>query len=245
MSIVARHDLHFLVHRLSRGFPLSDMEASAISHLPIMLKHVEAGADILREGDPASEACIVLEGLVCRYEIVAEGGRQIQAYHIPGDIPDLAGLHLQTLEHNICALRPSIVAMVSHRALHILIAEHPQIGARLWRETAIDAAVAHAWVSNIGRRTARARMAHFLCEMLARYQALDLASDTIPCIITQLELGDSQGMSVVHVNRVLKSLKRAGLIEMRGKNIRIRDQVALQFAGDFDPSYLHLSEAVH
>jgi len=245
MSTVARLQLHLMLRKLTASSPMTEAEADAIHELPIIVKHVCAGHDILREGEPAVEACVVLEGLVCRYEIVAEGGRQIQAYHIPGDMPDLAGLHLRTQESSIAALRPSTVAMIPHRALHGLIAAHPAFGARLWRQTSVDASIARAWISNIGRRTARARIAHFLCEILTRYRALDLAVDTLPEVITQVELSDSQGMSSVHVNRVLKSLKNAKLIDMSGKTIRIVDWAGLQFAGDFNASYLHLDEARH
>lgn len=245
MTISQKPPLHSLFSKLSRNFPLSTGETDALHALPMSIKRVAAGKDLLRDGDKPEEVCVVLEGLICRYKIVAEGGRQIQAYHLPGDMPDLTGIHIARMDHSLGALRASTVALVSHRALRGLIAAHPEIGARLWRETVVENAVAREWINNIGRRSARARLAHLICELLSRYRALDLATDTLPMAVTEIELGDSQGLSAVHVNRVMKELKRAKLVVMSGNLIRVVDFERLKFAGDFDPTYLHLSEQIH
>lgn len=245
MTMSEKLPLHLLFSKLSRNVPLSGDEAAALHALPISIKRIAAGKDLSREGDMSGEVCVVLEGLVCRYKIVAEGGRQIQAYHLPGDVPDLTGIHVEQMDHNLGALRASTVARISHRALRGLISAHPEIGARLWRETVVENAIAREWISNIGRRSARARVAHLICELLSRYRALHLATDTLPLAVTQIELGDSQGLSAVHVNRVMKELKKAKLVVMSGHLIKVLDWERLKFAGDFDAAYLHLGEAVH
>jgi Crp-like helix-turn-helix domain len=59
--------------------------------------------------------------------------------------------------------------------------------------------------------------------------------------ITQAEIGDALGLSTVHVNRSLQELRGDGLIELGGGSLRILDWDRLQHAGEFDPTYLHLS----
>jgi CRP-like cAMP-binding protein len=58
--------------------------------------------------------------------------------------------------------------------------------------------------------------------------------------ITQSELADATGLSVVHINRVLKKLRDERLISLSGTELTILNWDGLQLAGDFDPAYLHL-----
>ena len=48
------------------------------------------------------------------------------------------------------------------------------------------------------------------------------------------------GLTSVHVNRVLQSLKADGLIEQRSRDLIIRDWNRLRREAGFRPDYLHL-----
>ena len=111
----------------------------------------------------------------------------------------------------------------------------------LWRGTLVDAAVSQAWLLNIGRRAARGRIAHMLCEVLRRLQAVGLAGEgggTLP--IPPAEIADALGLSVVHVNRTLRRLHGEGLITADDERVTIADPPGLQAVGEFDPPYLFL-----
>jgi len=105
----------------------------------------------------------------------------------------------------------------------------------------IDAAIFRAWLASVGRREAYARIAHLLCEMVVRLQAVGLGQDhrcELP--ITQAEFADALGLSTVHVNRVLQELRGAGLITLKGSVLQVLDWEGLKQAGDFDATFLHL-----
>jgi hypothetical protein len=53
-------------------------------------------------------------------------------------------------------------------------------------------------------------------------------------------LGDTTGLTNVHVNRVLQSLRRDGLITLKGKNLVILEVERLNAFSGFTPNYLHL-----
>jgi hypothetical protein len=61
--------------------------------------------------------------------------------------------------------------------------------------------------------------------------------------ITQTELGDALGISTVHANRSLQALRADGLITLKGGILTIEDWDGLVRAGEFDPGYLHFSQA--
>ena len=140
-------------------------------------------------------------------------------------------------------LVPSKVAFIPHESIHELIATHQTLAAALWRDTLIDAAVFREWIVGIGRRSAYTRIAHLLCELLARFRAVALTSDhTFPLPITQAELGDALGLSTVHVNRSLQELRGDGLITTEGRTVIVNDWQGLKKAGEFEPTYLHLAK---
>jgi len=174
-------------------------------------------------------------------QVTAEGKRQITAFHIPGDIPDLQSLHLEVLDTSLGTLSRCKVGFIQHEALQELCDRHPRIANAMWRETLIDAAIFRDWTANIGRREAYGRIAHILCELIVRLEAVGLTQDhTAQIPITQNEFADATGLSSVHVNRVLQALRADGLIVLRGNTLQVPDWEKLKKAGDFDPTYLHL-----
>jgi CRP-like cAMP-binding protein len=222
---------------------LSERDRGLIGALPVSLREVRAGHDIGREGDRSSQCCLVVKGVVCRYRVTPSGKRQILSFHLPGELVDLQGLLLGAMDHSVAALTRGEVGLIPHHALRHLCAEAPRVVDALWRETLIDAAIGREWTVGLGRRTARARIAHLLCEFVIRSQAAGLAEGrSCEFPISQSELGDASGLSNVHVNRVLQDLRGAGLVALSGSHLAVLDWPGLARAGEFDPAYLHLPE---
>jgi CRP-like cAMP-binding protein len=231
-----------LIRKLESIVDLSDQEREAVLVLPFTIKTVGEDEDLVRDGDRPSECCMIVEGFACRYKILPEGKRQIMSFHIPGDIPDLQSLHLKVMDHSLGTLVPSKVAYIKHDDVRELTRRCPRIGDVLWRDTLIDAAVFREWMIGLGRRSAYTRIAHLLCELLVRMRAVGLANgNDIEVPVTQAELGDSLGLSTVHVNRVLQELRGDGLITLRGRFLSVQDWPGLKKAGEFDATYLHLT----
>src|SRR5829696_4935188 len=211
-----------LVRRLEIVVSLTENERSALLHLPLQVMTLRADQDIVREGDRPSRSCALLEGFACTFKVTAEGKRQITAFHIPGDIPDLQSLHLEVLDSSLGTLTPCRVGFIQHEALHDLCDRHPRIARALWRETLIDASIFREWTVNVGRREAYARIAHILCELMVRLEAVGLTKDhTVQIPITQNEFADATGLSNVHVNRVLQALRSDGLILLKGDTLQV------------------------
>ena len=232
-----------LIRKLESIFDLSEDERNAVTALPFMEREFKGGQDIARERDRPSQCCLILEGLLCRYKILPGGRRQIFSFHIPGDIPDLQSLHIEEMDHNLAPIVTSRVGFIPHHLLRAFLRDHPRISDVFWRDTLIEAAIFREWIANLGGRNARSRTAHVLCEMYVRLHATGAISDEsfeFPFPITQSELGHAVGISAVHVNRTLKSLRHDGLISNDRNTVHIRDWPGLQKAGEFDAAYLHL-----
>jgi CRP-like cAMP-binding protein len=241
MSETRPHDR--LVSGLLSIGPLTPGERAALSTLPMRTQAVPAHRDVVLQGDRPTDCCLVLSGFLCRHKIVCGSQRQILSFHLPGDIPDLQSLHLESMDYSLGALVPSQVAFIPHAAVREAMAREPGINAILWRATLLDAAIFRAWLASVGRRPAYQRIAHLFCEIYVRMKMAGIADAhgfTLP--VTQTELADALGLSAVHVNRTLQQLRQDGVIVSRGKYHGFTDWERLKQAGDFDPSYLYQRE---
>jgi CRP-like cAMP-binding protein len=227
--------------RLSNIFDLSPEDKAAVESLAVTVREFPADFDVVADGTHPTHCCIVMEGFTCRYKVISDGRRQILAFNIPGDVPDLQSLHLDVMDHTLATVVPSRLGFVSHIDMRALCEARPGVAAAFWRETLIDGAAFRAWMTGIGRLSARARLAHLLCELMLRLDAVGLADGfryRLP--LTQAELGDALGLSVVHVNRLLQELKAEGHIQIEKKTVTIQDWDTFRAIAQFDPDYLHL-----
>ena len=232
-----------IIRKLESIFRVSDEERAALEALPMQVQALKADQDIVREGDRPTRCFALLEGFTATYKMTGEGRRQIHSFHVPGDIPDLQSLHLRVLDFSLTTITPCRVGFIQHEPLRALCRQQPRIMEAFWRQTLIDAAIFREWITNVGRREAYNRMAHILCEWVVRLKAVGLVKDhTCELPMTQTELADATGISMVHVNRVLQQLRSDGLISLRGNRLEVLDWEQLKQVGDFDPAYLHFGE---
>ncbi len=230
-----------LISRLQAIAPLDEADVQAIAALPMTIREIAAGQDIVRDGDRPHESCVLVQGFLQRHKDLPSGARQILAFHLPGDVPDLQSLHLGRLDHSLQAVTDSTIAKIPHAAVQALIDSHPRVGHALWRESLIDAAKFREWIANLGGRPALARLAHLFCELYVRSRAVHLGEPGVCHMpLTQARLADALGLSVVHASRSLGALRRSGLIALGGRQLQILDWPGLQAVGEFDPAYLHL-----
>jgi len=232
--------INALMRKLNSLGPLTEPERRLMDDVVLHVRDVGPDQDLAREGERPGQCLLLLDGFCCRYKALADGRRQIVSFNISGDFLDLPGFVLTGLDHSISTLTQVRLAAIPHAVIGEW-GRHPNLALLLWRDTVVDAAIYREWVLNVGRRSAYQRVAHVLCELATRLQAVGLArSGVCDLPIIQSELADATGLSTVHVNRVIQELRRDGLIELRGRSFAARDWEGLKLAAGFDPNYLHL-----
>jgi len=232
-----------MVRKLEKRAPLDDFDREALASLSFRRKIYEPSSYLVREGTLAEEITLILEGLVYRQKLTQEGSRQIVSVHMPGDFVDLENSLLRVADHNVQALTRCEVAAIPVREIIALIDTHPRVGRALWVDTLIDASIYREWIMNVGRRPAKQRLAHLLCEFAARLRVAGLTrEDGYRLPMTQEQLGDATGLTSVHVNRSLKALEADNLIVRRRQFVSIPDWERLRQASGFSGLYLHLDQ---
>jgi len=232
-----------LIAKLERFGPLSDGDRAAVQGISTPVEYVSAQTDLVHEGEKPRGTLLMLEGMAYRYKMRASGARQIVAYLLPGDMGDLDVGLLNHMDHSVGTFSECKVAWIKPEALAGIQQAHPAVASALRMSTLVDEATLREWLLNVGGRSSIERVAHLFSELLLRLQVVGLVTgDSYKLPIRQEELGDTTGMSTVHVNRVLMELRRRGLIDLSGGSLTILNRRDLEALAEFKPNYLHLGE---
>ncbi|QQO24590.1 winged helix-turn-helix domain-containing protein [Bradyrhizobium diazoefficiens] len=115
----------------------------------------------------------------------------------------------------------------------------PDLASVFWRETIIETTILREWICNAAARDALASIAHLICEVAARLEAVGLVSDgSFHLPLTQQDLANASGFSVVHVNRTLQELRKRHLVRWENRTVTVLDFEELKRIAEFDPDYL-------
>ncbi len=232
-----------LLLRLRLRDDVSDEEEAALRGVITDTQDYPARVKIVRRGEALERSILLLDGMMCRCKNLRNGQRQITALHVPGDFLDLHGFTLKRLDHDVMSLGPSRVAFAPHDRLIKLTEDHPHLMRLLWMTTNMDAAMHREWELSLGQRSGAVRAAHLFCELYAREEVVHKnIGHTLKLPMTQAELGECLGLTVVHTNRVLKELREAGLASFTRGDLVIHDIQRLRDFADFDPAYLYLDK---
>jgi CRP-like cAMP-binding protein len=232
-----------LVLKYEKRDRLSDEEREVLERSVSETRQVGPDRDLVREGSRPAESTLLLDGLAARYRDLSSGKRQITALHVTGDFVDLHSFLLHKMDHGVTTLTACKVALVPHERLREITEKYPHLTRILWLSTLIDAAIHREWLVSMGRRSSVAHLAHLLCELHLRLQQVAQTTDTgFRFPVTQAELGDVLGLSVVHINRSLQELRASGAVAWRGDLVTINDWDRLQEIAEFDPTYLNLQQ---
>ena len=235
---LALRELPF-THKLAQLVPLSSEESEILRQLQSNTRTVQRHRDLIVEGRNYGSLFILIEGNAIRYRILHDGRRQIVNIVIPGDIVEILGSFVENSLYSTRALTEVVVAMIPFSRINSLFITHPRLVAKIFWSFSCESTIYAEHLVDLGRRSALERVAHFLLELLIRLQAVGLAeqqSYKIP--LTQELIADVLGLSIPHVNRVLKRLREDGLLSIEDQRVTIKDMEALSELADFDPGYL-------
>lgn len=227
--------------KLRRRIELSTEEERAIRGMVAETRRIGSDQILIRAGEELNSSVLLLDGWLARSKDLAGGERQVTELHVPGDFADLHGFTLKCLDHDVVALSDCIIGLVPHEKLQWITEKYPRLTRVYWYSTSVDAAITRELALSLGQRSAISRMAHLFCELHARLDLVGRAEpDGYEFPLTQRELSECLGLTVVHANRTIQELRRRGLIELENRRLKILDRLGLEGVAEFDPAYLYL-----
>ena len=216
--------------------PLSDGEIAVVENFKSGNRTIPAGADLYSQDEVCSDLYTLLDGWIYLYQILEDGRRQILDFALPGAFLGFQPNLDAPASHSAYCLTDIAVCVFPRENLFDLFRAHPELALRMAWITARDGALAREHLTNVGWRSARERVAHLLLELFyrVRRKAGDQQVNSIDLPLTQEHIADALGLTTVHVNRTLRGLRQADLLEIRGRTLTVRDPAMLAEIAGFD-----------
>jgi len=194
---------------------------------------------MIEEGSEFRCCFAILSGWAISYRVTMSGRRQILSVHLPGDF---IGLHInfhRRAIYTVAALTNVEVAMIEPMRLIEIHQKYPVLAAGLdWSAVRASNILSEHNIS-LGARTAEERILHFYLEIWCRLMLVgEASSEGFDMRMTQEQVANALGLSIVHVNKKLKSLCKQGLLEIKGRRVAVPDVGKAIRMADFDAAFL-------
>jgi CRP-like cAMP-binding protein len=186
------------------------------------------GEVLVRTGQESRAVHLLEDGWVARTRSMEGGRRQIIVVFLPGDLFALKSMLLERQPDTLEYLTDVTVRKIDHRRMLELAAREHAASVRIMFQFADDERRLHNWGAALGRGSAEERIAALLLDLrgrLAQTGRIDENGFEMP--LTQQQIADHLGLTVVHVNRVLRRLRDAGIVTARRGFVRVGELARL------------------
>ena len=201
---------------------------------------VERGEVMIEQGVTRGGLYTLLDGIMMRYRMLEDGRRQIVNFMFPGDLIGLQGTFGEPASLSVEALLDARLCVFDSARYYDLIVAQPSLGYDItWLAAKEERALEEHLVA-LGRRSAKERVAYLAVWLIERARATCMADgqNGLAVTITQAQIADMLGLSLVHTNRTIKTLERAGLVRWRQGLIQVADLAATAEFAHFDHASL-------
>lgn len=199
---------------------------------------IPARKEVYRESQCAECMFTVYHGWFATYKTLGNGKRQILRIALPGDMLGFQSQLEAPMTHSAISLTDGVLCAFPRHDMPDLLRRNLSVAKRLIELNARDMNICQNLVLTIGQQSAIERIAFFCSELFYRIKTIykDQQSDDVFFPLSQEDIGDATGLTKIHVNRTLKTMREQGLMEISSKSLKIHDIDALCKLGNFDPS---------
>lgn len=182
------------------------------------------GETVLRQGAVGTRLYTVLEGVLMRFRLLEDGRRQILNFMFPGDLVGLQSAFDAELVHGVEALTDCRLCVFPRERFFELALSHPRLSFDMtWLAAREESALEEHLVA-LGQRNARERMAYLAVFLVQRAVETGVAADgVLRLTITQGQVADMLGLSLVHTNRTMQALRKLGLVDWTLNAVAVPD----------------------
>lgn len=230
-----------LAHRLSVGVDLSRGDIDALAQAAGRIHTFRRGETLAEQGRRGG-IWLLSEGWALRQKILRDGRRQITSIMLPGDLTEKGPVLPVSFGHSIVVATDFAIAQEFERTKLMHLTEtNPTIMRGFFVEELIQRAMLEERNAVLGRMYADERLAFLLYETYARLHAMGMVQhQSYDMPLSQGEVADLVGMSPVHVNRTLQSLRARGLVEWSGHQVRLPDPAEVARLAQVSPDFVSI-----
>ena len=208
---------------IRHGAVCSRCEPHELDRLEAMKSYVEVGAGqpILWAGEPMEHVATVVRGAALLSRTMEDGRRQVLGLLLPSDFIGRPGR--ARARFDVEAIADAVLCRFRREPFERLVEEVPHVGARLLEKTLDELDAAREWMTLLGRKSARERVASLIAIVARRQAALRPKGPSdeirIALPLTREAMADHLGMTLETVSRQMGALRREGVIRLEGARV--------------------------
>jgi CRP/FNR family transcriptional regulator len=197
---------------------------AALEPVPVPLG---TGDLLMQMGEAHDYLYVVEQGWLARSRTLEDGRRQIIVVFLGGDTCGVKTMFLRQQPDAIEALTPASARRIQYRDALALAAREFPVSLHLAWQLARDERHLHNWNVRLGRGNAEERLAGLLLELRDRLAAREIGDGRrYPLPITQQQIADHVGLTVVHVNRVLRRFRELEMVSVQRGSMVFLDKLS-------------------
>lgn len=232
-----------LISKLRGYFPVSEDLKKDLQELARERVTLDAGETLIRAGDRYAGMYLIEEGWVLRARYLPGGSRQIVNFALPGDFLNYNSMMFEKSEFDLVARTPVVLCKLETKNFRSMMERHPGLAEALMWSNAHEESLLAERVVSLGRRDATERLAHVLCEIVARLELIQRHDgEVLQLPLLQEDFADILGLSVIHIVRVFNRLEMMGVVRYKSRRVQLIDLEKLKAVAGFDGEYLHFSK---
>lgn len=194
-------------------------------------RRIAAGGYLFRAGDVFQALAAVRSGFFKVFEIGVDGQEQVSGFHMGGELMGLDAIGSGHHQGNAVALEDSEICEIPFDRLEGLLSDMPQLQRQFHRLLSGAIAADHGLMMILGTMSAEHKLAAFLLDLSDRRAARGHPPLALRLSMSREEIGNYLGLKLETVSRMFSQFRRAGLIDVDGRNIVIRDLAKLRAVG--------------
>lgn len=172
----------------------------------------EKGAEIVAEGERSPFVASIVQGFVSLSKTLVDGRRQIVGLQFPSDF--VGGAFRNSAAYDATAASDVVLCQFDRAGFDDLMRTVPALQTRLLEITLDELDAARDWLTLLGQKTAREKVATFLLLIARRSGTFQPDRSVVAELpITRAEIGEYLGLTIETVSRQLSKLKSSGLID--------------------------------
>jgi CRP/FNR family transcriptional regulator len=178
---------------------------------------------LYRENDPFRNVYTILAGSFKTIVRHPDGRNQVTGFQLSGDTLGLDGVHTSHHTWEAVAIEDSRVCIIPFYLLELLCSEFKAIQQHVHRMMSGEIVRESALMMLLGTMSADQRLAAFLLNMSDCLNIRGYSPVQFNLRMTRDEIGSYLGMKLETVSRMFSKFQLDGLVDTRGKMIRILD----------------------
>lgn len=259
---MAEELINALVKNFDDAVELSEDERLLLTEIKPQRLHFKKDSVVFREEEPANYFLLVKEGICFNHRHLEDGRRQIMDLYFPGEVIALGELSRVCHVSGLTTFTDAVILAYDKADIKEKFSRTARLSRLCIELISREQAILTERLVGIARHSAKQRIAFFLLEVNQRLSPTsniiqnqekaalspDLPSASLGGLrnlvgIPQVLIADALGLSIVHVNRVLRQLREAGCINIGSQGIELLDVDALKVAAGWGPGAERISSS--